>query len=190
MNTGFAIAGILTATLLATPTAFAGPVVDAAAKAEALADEGKRLDAVLALDAVVARLWDKVQLTFVETLFVSDRPKSYGVYNPRPNSIFKPGEDMTIYAEFIGYEFGRDGDYFTIGLKADTEVKSEAGKLIGGQKEFLTLSHRSRVPAREFFAVITYSFSGLAPGKYVVTTKLNDQNSDQWASFDLPFEIE
>ena len=190
MKTGMIIAGAFAMlSFLFSPTS-AGPIVDAAAKAEALADEGKRLDAVLAMDAAVARLWDKVQLTYIETLFVSARPKAYGVYDLRENNTFKAGEEMIVYTELIGYGYGRDEDYFTVLLKADMEVKSEAGKVLGGQKDFITLSHRSRVPAREFFAVIIYNFSDIAPGKYILTTKLKDQNSDQWASFDLPFEIQ
>ena len=167
----------------------AGPIVDEAAKAEALIGEGKRVDAILAMDLAIAKLWDELPLTFIEAMFVTERPTGYGAYTPRPDNAFKLGEDRIVYIEMAGYEFGRDGDYFTIGMSADVAVTNDAGKVLGGQKDFIKLSLRSRVPNREFFAVIIYNFNGLAAGKHTVTTTVKDAASDDKSTFDLEFVI-
>ncbi len=176
--------------LSSSSNALAGPIVDEAAKAEALIAEGKGVDAVIAMDTAVAKLWDQLPLTFMEAMFVKERPTAYGVYDRRANSIFKPGEDMIVYMEMAGYEYGRDGDFFVIDMTADVDVKTAAGKRLGGQKDFVKLGLRSRIPNREFFGVVVYQFEGLAKGEYVATTTIKDKQSGDEAVFDLPFQIQ
>lgn len=175
---------------LGTRALLAGPVAETAAEAEAFALDGKPIDAILTMDAALGKLWNQLPLTFIEALFVQTRPEGYGVYTPHPSNSFTAGEDMLVYTELAGYGYGRDGDHYTIALDADMEVRTEDGKLLGGQQDFVELTHRSRVPSREFFAVLTYNFTGIAPGQYKVTTTLRDQNSDRVSSFGLTFEIE
>lgn len=184
------IATTLSSITLGTPALLAGPVADTAAEAEAFALEGQPIDAILTMDAALGKLWDQLPLTFIEALFIQARPEGYGVYTPHPTTRFTAGEDMLVYAELAGYGYGREGDYYTIAFDADMEVHTEDGKLLGGQQDFVELTHQSRVPSREFFAVLTYSFTGIAPGQYKVTTTLKDRNSDRVSSFGLAFEIE
>ena len=176
--------------LSSSSNAQAGPIVDEAAKAEALIAEGKGVDAVIAMDTAVAKLWDQLPLTFMEAMFVKERPTAYGVYDRRETSVFKPGEDMIVYMEMAGYEYGRDGDFFVIDMTADVDVKTAAGKRLGGQKDFVKLGLRSRIPNREFFGVVVYQFEGLAKGEYVATTTIKDKQSGDEAVFDLPFQIQ
>lgn len=167
----------------------AGPIVDAAKKAEALAEEGKSVDAVFAIDAAISSLWDKIGMNIVEATFVSEKPTGYGAYKIKEKPIYKSGEDMVIYAEVVGFKYGEKDDNVTVDLSVDMEVKSKEGKSLGGQKDFLKLNRTSRVPAREFYSVITYTFDGIPAGDYTVFTKLNDQNDDQWAAFELDFTV-
>jgi hypothetical protein len=173
---------------MATPT-MAGPIVEQAKEVEKLIDGGKGVDAVLAMDNAVAKLWDRLPLTFLEALFVAGRPSGYGIYDQRPDNRFKAGEDMLVYAELAGYEYKRDGNLFVIYIAADVEVKSADGKVLGGKKEFAKFGLRSRVPNREFYAVLTYNFTGLKPGNYVAVTTMTDKASGDVSSFDLPFVI-
>jgi len=170
--------------------AMAGNVADAAGQAETLADEGNAIDALVTMDEAVGRLWDKLPLTVLESDFVTGRPGGYGNYQVRPDARFKVGEKMLVYAELAGFGYGRDGDLFAINLAADVELRDSQGKELGGQKDFATFSYRSHVPNREFFAFITYNFSGLKPGAYAVVTSLRDHNSKKTGSFELPFTIE
>lgn len=176
--------------LSSSSNAKAGPIVDEAAKAEALIAEGKGVDAVIAMDTAVAKLWDQLPLTFMEAMFVQTRPTAYGVYDRRENSTFTSGEDMIVYMEMAGYEYGREGDFFIIDMTADVEVKTAEGKRLGGQKDFVQLGLRSRIPNREFFGVVVYQFEGLAKGDYIATTTVKDKKSGDEAVFDLPFQIQ
>ncbi|MEM8687984.1 MAG: hypothetical protein AAGF81_11680 [Pseudomonadota bacterium] len=168
----------------------AGPIVEEAARAEALIADGKGVDAVIAMDAAVTKLWEQLPLTFMEAMFVEKRPTAYGVYDRRQSSAFKPGEDMIVYMEMAGYEHGRDGDFFVIDMSADVEVKTAEGQVLGGQKDFVKLGLRSRFHNREFFGVVVYQFEGLAKGNYIATTTIKDKQSGNEAAFDLPFQIE
>lgn len=170
--------------------AHAGPIVDEAARAEVLINEGKKVDAVIAMDTAIAKLWDRLPLTFMEAMFVEKRPTAYGAYNRRANPVFKPGEDMIVYMEMAGYEYGRDGDFFVIDMSADVEVKTAEGKVLGGQKNFKQMGVRSRIPIREFFEVVVYQFEGLAKGSYIASTTITDKTSGEEAVFDLPFQIQ
>ena len=186
---------IISAALLAcfafpVSTVQAGSITDAAAKAETLADEGKALDAILAMDVAVQKLWDKVEFNFIDVLFVEKPPEGYGIYEPRASSTFKSGDDMILYMEMVGYKYIQDGKFFKAELKADMQVKDASGKVLGEREDFVTLNMRSRVPVREFFGVITYNFDPIAAGDYVLTTKLKDQFGTNWVSVDNKFTIE
>lgn len=170
--------------------AMAGNVADAAGQAEKLVEEGNAIDAAVTMDEAVGRLWDKLPLTVLESDFVTGKPGGYGNYQVRPDSRFKAGEKILVYAELAGFGYGRDGDLFVIDLGADVELRDSQGKVLGAQADFATFSYRSHVPNREFFAFITYSFNGLKPGAYTVVTSLRDQNSKKTGSFELPFTIE
>lgn len=170
--------------------AMAGNVGDAAGQAETLAHQGNSIDALLAMDEAVGRLWDKLPLTVLESDFVAGTPGGYGNYDVRPDSRFKAGEKMLVYAELAAFDYGRDGDLFTIDIGADVELRDSEGKVVVAQPDFATFRYRSHVPNREFFAFMTCSFSGLKPGAYTLVTILRDHNSKKTGSFELPFTIE
>ena len=54
---------------------------------------------------------------------------------------------------------------------------------------FGVLKLSSRFPNKEFMGKITYTFSGIEPGDYVVQTNIRDQNSDKTVTFSTPFKI-
>ena len=164
-------------------------LLDRAKDAENFADNGKSVDAILAMDAAVGKLWDKLPLTFIEALFVNERPTSYGGYVPRKDNVFRSGQDMILYTELAGFGYGRDGDHFIISLNADMEVHSAEGKVLAKREDFLKFNNRSRVPNREYFAVFVYNFDGIAPGNYTIRTQLRDQNSDRVSHVDTPIVV-
>ncbi len=169
---------------------YAGPVVDEAARAEGLVLEKKYTDSILAMDAAMDKLWNVIPLTFVDFHFVTKRPTGYGNYEPRPNTVFKAGEDMIVYVELAGFEYRRDGKHFTSQMSIDMEIRSRDGKVLGEQKDFLKLSQRSRVPGREYFAVIIYNFATIPNGKYALRTFVTDKHADDRAWFQMEFEVQ
>lgn len=177
------------ALLLSITSAPAGELVDAAAKAEELAAGGRHIEAMDKISSAMDSLWDAAPLGFRKAFFVASQPNGFGVYDLRDNSSFKAGEAMLIYVEPVGYGYKQDGNLFVVDLVADVEVKSADGKVLGGQKGFTKFGLKSRVKNREFYAFITYNFSGLTPGSYVASTTLADPSTGKSGSFDLPFTI-
>jgi hypothetical protein len=172
-----------------TAVAQAGELVDAAAKAEELAKGGRYIEAMDQITEAMGSLWDASPMSFRKAFFVSSPPSGFGVYELRQTPSFKPGEKILIYVEPVGYGYKQDGNVFTVELVGDVEVKTSDGKVLGGQKAFTKFGLSSRVKNREFYAFITYDFSGLAAGNYVAGTTLTDSVTGKSGSFDLPFSI-
>ena len=167
-----------------------GPVVDEAAKAEGLVLENKFTESILAMDSAIGKLWNAIPLTFVDFHFVTKRPTGYGLYEPRPNTVFKAGEDMIVYVELAGFDYKQDGKHFTSEMSLDMEVRSLDDKVLGSQKGFLKLSQRSRVPNREYFAVVIYNFETIPPGKYALRTYVTDTHANDTQWFQQEFEVQ
>ncbi len=167
----------------------AGEIADAAGSAEQLLDQGKFDEAMKALDTVQDMIWRQAPLSIRKAVFVSTDPQGFGIYTERPNNEYRSGEPLIIYAEPFGFGYGRDGDLFVIDLGLDFVIKASDGSVLAEQKDFGSLTLKSRVPNREFMAKLNYDFSGLKPGDYEVLTRIKDKNSDKVAEFSMPFKI-
>ena len=178
-----------TAMLLLTTAAGAQGLVEKAKQAETLSAQGKYLAAIQALDEATTALWQKSPLMFRRALWVAEPPHGFGIFNPRENDIFAPGAPMIAYAEPIGFAWKKVGDLWHMDLAIDVVIKSKDGKVVAERKDFQKLQLSSRVRNREFMARITYTFSGLPAGPYLVDTILRDKVSGKHGTFTLPFEV-
>ncbi|ODN71724.1 hypothetical protein [Methylobrevis pamukkalensis] len=181
-------AAVLLGAALCGPAA-AGELADRSKAAEALLADGKPVQALAEMEAAFNAAWDLAPLGFSEALFVAARPSGFGIYDARLTNIFKEGEDMLVYAEPYGFGYGRDGELFLIDFEADFELKTPTGQILHEQKAFADLKMKSRRRNKEFQVFITYNFSGLKPGDYVLTTRLHDLHSDKTGAFELPFTL-
>jgi hypothetical protein len=185
-----ALPALLLALAVAAPSvAAAGQVLDDATTAEALLNSGKPVQALAAIEDAFNVTWDAAPLGFSEASFVTGKPAGFGIYDTRPTSIFKPDEQMMVYAEPFGYGFGKDGDIFKIDFSADFELRTAKGQILHSQSDFASLDMKSRRRNKEFQVFIVYNFKGLKPGDYVLETTLHDLNSPKTGSFELPFTI-
>ncbi len=180
-------AAIAAAMVMASP-ANAGEIVDAAAKAESALAEGRPADALAEIGAARDKVWEAMPLTVAQALFVNARPTGHGGYDARASSTFKLGEEILVYAEPVGYGYRRDGDFYWIDLTVDFEIRTTTGQSLGGQEGFGEFKLRSRYRTKEFHTFLSYAFTGLQAGDYVLVTTLNDTVSGQSASFELPFK--
>ena len=183
-------AGILVAigTFAAAP-AWAGEIVDAAGKAEQQVGAGQFLEALETLDGAVGKVWEQAPLTVRKALFVAGDPPGFGLYTARPDSVFKASEVLVVYAEPVGYGFGREGDQYVIDLAVDVELKNKAGQVLGAKADFGQLKLVSHAQNHEFMAKLSYNFSGLPAGEYEVVTTLRDAPTGKKGTFSLPFTI-
>lgn len=182
------IAAVVAGSMLLTP-ALAGEAVDAATKAEDLLAQSKYVEALEAADAARDAIWAASPLIFRRALFVASDPTGFGIFDMRETNSFKKSEPLVIYAEPMGYGFGRDGDLYVIDLALDFVIKSKDGAELAKQEGFANFTLKSRVPNKEFMAKVNYDFSGLPAGDYTVTTIAHDKNSDKTGEFTLDFTM-
>lgn len=182
-------AAVVSALLMSAGAARAGELLDAAAKAEQLVAEGKHDAALTALDGAKDKVWLAAPMSFRKTLFAASEPQGFGVYDIKEGSTFKRADPLIIYAEPVGYGYGRDGELYVIDMALDFTIKSPDQKVVAQQQNFGSLTLRSRVPNKEFMAKVTYDFSGLPAGDYEVITKARDKNSDKSAEFSMKFTL-
>ena len=142
--------------------------------------------AQLAADAV----WDKTPLDFTHAFFVSEPPAAYGMYTARPDTPFKPGEKLVVYAEPVAYGWKDKGDgTFDFGFDVDLAVKSADGAVLSEQKGFSHLALNSHAKNHEFMLTLTLDLTGADPGQYTLEYTIHDIASDKTAVIDLPFTM-
>ena len=168
--------------------AAAGPVVDAATRAEALQAQGETVQALDALDAAVDAIWTAGPLAFRNVVVVSSSA-GHGVYQERSDTTFKPDEKMMIYVEPVGYGYGMLGGATRIGFKADLAIENTTGQVLGEAKDVFSLSTPSTPKKREFSMTLSFGVPFLRPGEYKAVFAVHDQNSAKTGTFEVPFTI-
>ena len=176
----------------AAPAADAVESAGRAGDVDALAAQGKYIEALAALDETAAALWEKAPLTMRRALWVAAPPTgfgSYNCYNPRDNNVFASGAKMVIYAEPVGFGWRKDGDVWQTDVAIDVVVKGRDGTVLQRAPDFTNLRIGSRVKNREMMAQLTYSFTGIPAGEYIVESIMRDKVSGKTGSFSLPLIV-
>jgi hypothetical protein len=158
-------------------------------RAQEAAAAGRAVEALDALDEAAIAISEKMPLTIRRATFVAEEPQGYGVFNPRDSTSFEIGQPLLVYAELAGQGWRRSGDIFRTDLVLDFELRRADGQSLVAQQAFNTIATASRRRNREFFLYVTYSFSGLEPGDYVVRTTVRDRAGNKQTAFDLTFAV-
>jgi hypothetical protein len=175
--------------LSAASLAAAGPIVDAAEKAETLQASGKTIEALEALDEAVDAIWRESPLAFRKVALVNSSG-GYGIYEERTDKTFRPDEKMMIYVEPVAFGYGGAGTASAIAFKADLAIENTTGQVLGESKDIFSLSTPSQADKREFSMTLTFGVPFLRPGDYKAVFNVRDQNSDKSGTFEVPFTIE
>jgi hypothetical protein len=160
-----------------------------ARRAQEAAAAGRAVEALDALDEAAIAIAERMPLTIRRATFVAEEPQGYGVFNPRDSTSFEVGQPLLVYAELAGQGWRRSGDIFRTDLVLDFELRRADGQSLVAQQAFNTIATASRRRNREFFLYVTYSFSGLEPGDYVVRTTVRDRAGNKQTAFDLTFAV-
>lgn len=164
-------------------------VQELAKRAAADAKRGNDLEAYNTIRQAVLRIWERGPLLFRQALFVKTAPTGYGIYDPRPNNVFKPGEKLFIYVEPVGFTWKKQGGLNHAELVSDLVLKDSEGKVLGEQPGFGTFTFDSRDTNMEVMTALTIDFTEAPVGEYVAELKFTDKLGKKSASFELPFEI-
>lgn len=147
------------------------------------------IEAIDAADAAVFAAWEQTPLSFRNVRFVTEAT-TFGIYTPRADSTFKPGETLLVYAEPVGYGFKDNGDgTYSFGVDIDLSVKDTSGAVVAEQPKFASASLVSRARNREFIVSITLDLSGAPAGDYVLEYTAHDIASEESGLISLPFTV-
>ena len=141
-------------------------------------------------DAAVLDAWNATPLTVRRAIFVDGHPEGFGQYVERANNVFKKGEPLVTYAEPVGYGWKDVGDgVYEFGFKADWQVKSADGKVLGGKEDFADVTKKSRARNREFDVVLSLGLSDITPGDYILEYTLHDIASSKTYTISQSFKV-
>lgn len=169
----------------------AGPIVDAATDVEAKLNAGDAAGALSAIGDIYGQISAQNPfIGFTQGLLVAQAATGYGVYNPRPTNVFKPGEPILVYCEPFGFDYGSPGSgLYAVNLIIDLAVLDVSGNQLANAPAVTEYNMPSRHKNREVPVNITYNLDGLQAGRYTLVTTLRDRNSQKTGSFQTAIEI-
>lgn len=126
--------------------------------------KGNSVDALVELNKVLLSVWEACPLTARKSLLVSKKTAGFGMYEPRPNNIYKPGEPVLLYVQPIGYTHKKTGKFYEFGLTADFSLLSAGGDVLGGIRGFGNWVMMGHERNTEFFMNLTCTLTGVKPG--------------------------
>lgn len=175
---------------LAPTLALAGPLADAARKAEEQAAAGDTVGAHNTIRDAFGAFAATLPFSIGKAVFVSAAPEGYGMYAVRPEASFKVGEALISYVEPVGLTW-RPGDggllesHFTV----DLELLDPKGTVLAEQKAFGSFDFKGSVRNQEVFAKLTLNLSGPPVGDYLLRYRFRDAASGAVAISEQPFKI-
>jgi hypothetical protein len=169
--------------------AHAEELTDLAKQAEGELKNGKNVEAYDTARKAALQVWNAGPLVFRKAIFVSSKPGGFGVYDPRPDNMFKPGEKLIIYVEPVGFTWKPKDSLNHAQLIVDLELKDGDGNVVAQQQGFGNFTFDSREQNMETMTVVTIDFADAPAGKYAAELTFHDTVGDKSASLELPFEI-
>ncbi|KQS63190.1 hypothetical protein ASG39_14795 [Rhizobium sp. Leaf371] len=172
-------------------SALAGPLADAASRAEQMATAGDAAGARTAIRDAMSDFLAGLPFAVGTATFVTGDPSGFGMFEPRPNSVFKPGEKIVAYIEPLGLTWkpASTPDRLETRFSVDFDLLDDKGAVLGSQKAFGNFIFNGVSKNSEIFATLTLDVSEAPVGAYVLRYHLNDTHSGKTASVDLPFSI-
>lgn len=177
--------------LFASGSIEAGPLAEAATAAEAKAAAGDALGAYDTMRQALADFSATLPLTISKGVFTETVPTAYGIYTPRKNATFAPGEPLITYLELIGLTWkpvsdtGKQQTNFTV----DFELADTKGVMLASQKTFGNFGFAGVYRNQEVFTHLTLALSGASPGDYILRYTINDTGSARSVKLEQHFTI-
>lgn len=170
--------------------ALAGPLADAAKKAEEEAAAGDTVSAHNTIRDAFGTFAATLPFSIGKVVFVSAPPEGYGMYAARPEANFKVGEALISYVEPVGLTWRpADGGLLESHFTVDLELLDPKGTKLAEQKAFGSFDFKGSVRNQEVFAKLTLNLSGPPAGDYVLRYRFRDTASGAVAISEQPFKI-
>lgn len=168
--------------------AAAGPVADAAMRAEELQAQGKTVEALEALDEAIDRIWTEAPLAFRKVALIeSEGPAADAA--ERSDHTFRPDDKLRVRVEPVGYAASSAGSNAKIAFKIDLLVENDTGQVFSDEKDVFTVESEGSAGRRYFSMTLAFGVPYVRPGEYKATFNVRDQNSSKSGSFEVPFTV-
>lgn len=169
----------------------AGPLSDAAEKAEQQAGAGDAAGARETLRQAVGDFYQTLPFVIGKAVFVAAAPVGYAMYEPKEGSVFKAGEKLVSYVEPVGLTWKKASDEGKLETRftVDLDLVTPKGEVLATQKAFGDFTFTGYLRNQEIYATLTVDVSAAPAGEYVLRFRFNDINSGKSASVDQPFKI-
>ena len=179
---------LVTAALPATP-AKADSVAELLDRARSEAAQNKPLDALQSAQGAVNQLWAASPLFLNQALFTKGKAAGFGIYDPRPDTVFSQTDPLYVYLQPAGYGFQLTGELIQFGFVVDLAVLDASGRERGGAKDFTKFDYVSRTANKEITLIFTVDPLKLTPGNYGLKITVHDKVKNQSVAKMLPFAI-
>jgi hypothetical protein len=126
----------------------------------------------------------------VRNLTLCTDVKSYGVYEPFEKNIYKPGQEVLIYAEVENFASEPVDNGFKIGLRSSYQILDANGARVA-KHEFPAVTSECKATRRDLF--VSYSIflpQRIYGGKYTLQFTVEDLQSQKLGSSIVELEIE
>jgi hypothetical protein len=182
---------VLVGLLAVSAPALAGEIADKAAEAERQLGQGNAAEAFSAFDQAQDALWQQMPM-IMRRVVLAEKVDGFGLFTPRADNRFKPGEKLLIYMEPVGFSYKTQptGEN-VIQLAIDVELVPENGTSFGKVENVASVDVASINKPHDFYFnfTLTLDSGSVPPGKYHGNFILRDRNSSKSAPFSLDFEI-
>lgn len=176
--------------LSAAGSAQAGPLSDAAREAESKAAAGDTVGAYETIRDAFGAFSMTLPFSVGKAVFVTEKPKAYGAYAAKPDTVFKPGEPLITYVELIGLSWKPLGDGLQqSNFSVDFEISEAGGKVLASQKKFGEFTFTGLMRNQELFTHLTLDITGAEPGDYRLKYTVNDNVSSHFTTFEQTFTV-
>jgi hypothetical protein len=140
------------------------------------------------LDQARAKLAELATMQVRKLAFV-DSVSGYGAYQLRETTKFRPGDQVTLYAEIENFSSESTRDGFRTRLGTSYEVLDKHGKRVDSA-QFPEVEDVCQNPRRDFHMQYTVTLpTRIYPEQYELRLIITDQQSQKIGQASVPFEI-
>lgn len=170
-------------------SAHSGEVTQAAQKVEDLLSSNQPLAAYGAVEELSDMVWAKLPMKIRNAQYVQEI-YAFRRFKSKEAPVFKPNESHIIYAEPIGFTYGKDANgNKEAGFLIDFTLTSDSGKVLLQRADFLKIDLPLGANNKEVHLNLTVDLTGLPVGKYQSHYVVKDKHSEKSDKISLPFSI-
>jgi len=155
-------------------------------------DENKYNEAVSELEEALTIVKNRASLQLNNLNFCTEDPQMFGIYNIRPNSVFKQDDVFYMYGEPKNFTYNeiQEGIY-ELHFKGEVYLLDEDNSVIFGEMNFLDFPLTSHVRNSEIFisAAIPVNNLELSSGNYKFRVVIKDVLSQKTTEAIIEFSV-